>query len=210
MIDRSEAPLRSDTEAPSLLQQVAESTHGTITPANVIDATALVGAKYGMDNFDTARGKACVIASYAADIIDGPIARRTGTQSDLGEMVDATGDKLKAAYAIFKLWQNNLADKPLLAAVGAQNTANTILTLVDRTANNEPSIHPSRVGKRSFFMQELGIGINVAGNQLASRGLRSGEKIRKIGNVVGGAGVALGTVATAGYYIKLKDSFKSK
>lgn len=188
-------------------QQLSEATGTVVTPANIIDAMGFIGAKYGIDRIDTPRGAAIVALSYGADVIDGKVARATGTESKLGEAVDAAGDKVKLAYGLVQVWRKGLASKPLLTAVAVQNVANSALTLADQRINGkEPVIHSSYLGKRSFFMQELGVGLSIAGTQIRDRGFGFGEKIRKTGNFIGFAGVAVGTVATAGYFNDLKRS----
>ena len=150
------------TDNPNNWQLIARTTKGIVTPANAIDTVAIAGAKYGIDHLDSTKGRLITALSFTTDFFDGRIARATGTQSPLGEAVDAGGDKLKLAYGAVKLWRAGLVDKPLLTAVVAQNTANAGLTLADRKLNQKPAIHPTKIGKLSFFAQELGIELKIS------------------------------------------------
>lgn len=196
---------------PNVWQRTSEATYTVVTPANIIDAIGFMGAKYGIDRLDTPKGAAITLLSYGADIVDGKVARATGTESKLGEAVDAVGDKIKLAYALFKIRQKDLVYPPLLAAVAAQNAANSALTIIDKRVNGSESVlHSSKLGKRAFFLQELGIGVSIGGSQISSKGLKSGDKIKTIGSIIGFAGFAVGTVATAEYFSKLKQSIQTK
>ncbi|MEO8862825.1 MAG: CDP-alcohol phosphatidyltransferase family protein, partial [Candidatus Saccharimonadales bacterium] len=94
-------------------QKISDATGTVVTPANAIDMLGFAGAKYGIDNLDSWKGIGLACASFMADAIDGKVARATGTQSELGEALDAAGDKVKLAYALVKIWQMDLAPKPL-------------------------------------------------------------------------------------------------
>lgn len=192
-------------------QKLSEATNSIVTPANIIDAVGFIGAKYGMDRIDTPKGALITVASYGADVIDGKIARATGTQSELGEIIDATGDKIKLGYGIYTIWQKSLADKPLLALIATQNIINASLALTDRKINGKnQAIHPSVIGKRGFFLQQVGLGTNILGKKMDEKGYDTGETIKRLGNVIGFTGVALGSIASVGYFRMLKKSSKNK
>lgn len=190
-------------------QQVSENTGTIVTPSNIIDAIAGVGAVYGIRNIDKPKGVLAVGASFGADAIDGPLARWLGTVSPLGEKIDAVGDKIKLGYGILRLWQHDQADKPLLASVAIQNSANAVITIADRLSDGEPVLHSSKIGKRSFMTQEIGLGLNIAGKALSKNNHpKIGEKLRFGGNIVGFSGVALGSIATAGYFNKWRSAIR--
>jgi len=185
----------------NIFQNISDSTGTVITPSNIIDVASMVGSKYGIDRLDTWRGIGTALVSFGADMVDGKIARATGTQSALGEAIDAGGDKIRLAYAIGKIWQLDLAPKHLLVAVAIQNSLNTALTMVDRATNaDEPQIHPSWWGKRAILLQQTGIGLHVIGSRLEKdEKLASSRFSKTAGSVLGYAGVAFGAVASTGY-----------
>ena len=71
------------------------------------------------------------------DVVDGRVARSTKTQSPLGEAIDAAGDKVKLAIALYKIWALDLAPKSLLSAVAIQNAANVALVAADRMRHDD-------------------------------------------------------------------------
>ncbi len=181
-------------------QKISDATNTVVTPANAIDLLGFAGAKYGIDNLDSWKGIAVASASFLADVVDGKVARATGTQSELGEALDAAGDKVKLAYALVKIWQMDLAPKPLLVGVAAQNGLNAGLTIADRIVNKEdPALHPSWYGKRAMFLQQAGVGLHVVGSQMEKDEMRFSRGIKIAGTVLGAAGIALGTVASVDY-----------
>lgn len=196
-------------EAPNVFQRVYDATNTVVTIPNALDVLAFPGAIYGIRNIETARGASAVLLSYGIDAIDGKIARKLGTASPLGEKIDAVGDKVKLGYGIYRLWKHDQADKPLLATVAIQNTINSVITIADRALNTEPVLHSSQIGKKSFMLQEIGVGLNIAGRVITKNGNeQAGEKLRIAGNIVGFGAVALGTIATRGYLRTLRQSQK--
>ncbi|MBP9738971.1 CDP-alcohol phosphatidyltransferase family protein [Candidatus Saccharibacteria bacterium] len=191
-------------------QKISEATGTIVTPANAIDLLGFAGAKYGIDRLDSWKGIGIACASFMADFADGKVARATGTQSELGEALDAAGDKIKLAYALVKIWQLELAPKELLCAVAVQNGLNTGITLADKAINkNESVIHASWAGKRAIFLQQWGIGLNVVGSQMEKDEMRNARSVRLAGNIIGACGVVMGGIATAGYTRTLWRSLKN-
>lgn len=192
----NEAPL---TE-PNAWQRVSDATGTVITPANLIDAAGFVGAKYGIDHFDSWQGIFAAAASFLSDVVDGRVARATGTASPLGEAIDAAGDKAKLAYALYKMDRLQLAPRKLLGAVALQNGCNAILTTADQVVHKDGHVlHPSWFGKRAMFLQQTGVGLHVIAAQMENDTLPRSRQVRAVANILGWGGVALGAVATADY-----------
>lgn len=191
-------------------QKLSEATHGIGTPANALDTVAFAGGIYGINHLDSWKGIAIACSSFMADFVDGKIARATGTQSELGEAIDAGGDKVKLAYALYKMWQLELAPRPLLVAVAVQNGLNVGLTAIDRSANDKPVIHPSQFGKKAIFMEQWGLGLHVIGSELAKTNEKRGKAVKTAGTVLTLAGVAVGVAATTGYTKLLLSSRKKR
>lgn len=181
-------------------QRISEATNHVVTPANAIDAVAFAGAMYGLNELDSWKGIMTTCASFMADFVDGKVARATGTQSALGEAVDVTGDKIKLAFGLYKIWKLGLAPKPLILTIAAQNGINVALTAVDRSVNKQdPLIHPSQFGKKAIFMQQWALGLHVIGSEVSKQNEKRGRMMKLAGNVLGAAGVVVGAAATAGY-----------
>lgn len=182
-------------------QRVAVATNDIVTPANALDAVAFGLAINGIRHLDSWAGIGKSALAYGADLVDGHIARSTGTSSPTGEIVDAGGDKIKLAAAIYFTWKDRLAPRPLLAAVAAQNIANTALTAYDRKKHAEPQIHASIAGKQTIFLQCMGIAMYVIGEKLAETHPLPGKTFKVAGNILGWAGIMKGFLqATPGYF----------
>lgn len=197
-----ETVVHGQAEALNIFQKVQKATGGLVTPANVlVDAPAFCGAMYGINikGLDSWTGIIITAGSFLADMVDGPVARLTKTESPLGETVDAAGDKIKLAAALYRIWELDLAPKPLIVAIAAQNGINVALTTADRAINRKPVIHPSYFGKRAILLEQLGLGLHVIGSEVAKKNERRGAIIKKVGTLTSVAGLGLGSAATAGY-----------
>jgi phosphatidylglycerophosphate synthase len=191
----------------NVFQRISDATNTIVTPANVLDAAAFAVAVDGIRRHDTWSGIAKSGAGYIADMLDGKIARATGTQSPLGEAIDAGGDKLKLAFALTSLWRSERVPRPLLAAVAVQNAANAAIALYDRQINDPPLMHSSNEGKQTFAMQEFGIGLHVIGAKLEESRPSAGRALKAAGNIMGWAGVIRGTIRTTpAYWRTVQDS----
>ena len=89
------------------IQNVAASTHGIITPPNIISVIGLALVIYGVialtqENFWI--GFAALVVGRLLDVVDGLVAQATGTKSALGEFVDASIDKVGTLLTIVALF----------------------------------------------------------------------------------------------------------
>lgn len=185
---------------PNTWQRISDATGTVITPANLIDAAGFGAAKYGLDQLDSWKGIYTAAASFLSDVVDGRIARATGTSSPLGEAIDAAGDKAKLAYALYQINRLQLAPRKLLGAVATQNACNTALTTADQLVHGkEHVLHSSWLGKRAMLLQQTGIGLHVIASQMEKDIMPRARQTRIAANVLGWSGVAVGVAATAGY-----------
>jgi phosphatidylglycerophosphate synthase len=192
-------------------QKVSDATGTVVTPSNLLDGACFVGAKHGLDNLDSWRGIGAAAASFLPDIVDGDIARATGTSSKLGEGLDAIGDKAKMAYAVFKIIQQNLAPRPLVGAIAVQNGCNVALTTADQIANKPNHVlHSSWPGKGSMALEQSGAALHIVASKMEQSHSAHAANVRKAANVLGWAGVGLGVISTIGYSKELVNSLRSK
>jgi phosphatidylglycerophosphate synthase len=189
-------------------QKIATLTNDVVTPANALDAAAFATSIYGINNLDSWKGIATACGSFIADFFYGKIARATGTQSSLGEAIDAGGDKIKLAFALYKTWQLDLAPKNLITCVALLNGMNTGLTAVDRVTNKQPVLHASWLGKRAIFMEQWGIGLHIVGSKVKQANPERAGVIKAAGTILGYAGVFMGGLATADYGATLWEARK--
>ncbi len=190
-------------------QKLAEATNDIVTPGNALDAFGFAGSVYGLQHLDSWKGIIVAAGSFMTDFFDGKVARATGTQSDLGEAIDAGGDKVKLALGLFYLWKLDLAPKSLLLAIAAQNAVNAGLTVADRALNESPVLHSSQFGKKAIFIQQWGLGLHVMGSQIEKGNENRGKAIKAAGSIIGYAGVGVGFVASSGYATKFINSRKA-
>jgi phosphatidylglycerophosphate synthase len=198
------------TQQLNIYQRVANRTHNVLTVENALDAVSVPMAAWGLPRLETWAGILASMAAFEIDNVDGYFARRNGTASSLGEMVDATTDKIRLGLAVGFMWRDSPRLRPLIAAIGAQNSYNAGLTLLDRKNNQDPSIHPSQFGKKAIFMQQWGLGVNVIGAKIEKSNLQAGKAVKTAGNILGWAGVGVGIAASVGYTRKYVESQRIK
>lgn len=187
------------TEAPNVFQKIAESTNHIVTPANVVSGLGFVASMHGATHLDTWRGVTETGIGFAADVVDGKVARATKTSSPLGEKVDATLDKIKTGYFAARLLLEKRAPGHLVGAVVAQNAVNAAITLYDQKHNDPPRVHPTKAGKRGMFAQNSGLGLHAIGAKLQESYPRAGKTVKLAGTAIGYTGIALSTIASVQY-----------
>lgn len=186
--------MRIPEQDPNIFQKVAVATHDIVTPANLIDAVAFGVAMRYMPQLDTTKGIGMVAGSFLADVVDGTVARATGTASALGAQVDAGGDKVKIAFGLYNIYKLDLASPGLLAVVGLYNASNAGAVIYDKKFNENPGIEVSKNGKYSVFASCMGVGLQVIGSHLEKNDQPKLGQIAK----VAGAGIAVGGIAKWG------------
>lgn len=184
----------------SALQRVAAATGGVVTAANLLDVFAFVGAWWAGPRLGTWKGYAVGAPSYFADLADGIIARRTGTVTRVGEILDHVGDKPKIFWAAWHVWRLRLADRPLIATVAAYNAANALVTGYDLLRNDEPQVFPDRRAKSAMMTSALGMGIQVAAKNAERTNPRLARALHVSGAISSYGGVALFGVPTTVRY----------
>jgi hypothetical protein len=186
----------------SALQRVAAATGGVVTPANLLDVVALVGAWWAGPRLGSWKGYAVGAPSYFADLADGIIARRTGTVTRVGEIMDhVVGDKPKIFWGAWHIWRLRLADRPLIATVAVYNVANAVVTVYDLLRNAEPGVFPDRRAKWAMMTSATGMGVQVAATNAERTHPRLARALHACGAVSSYGGVAfLGIPTTVGYW----------
>lgn len=131
-------------------QKIAVRSNGTLTPANAVSLAGGILALYGLSvilNDDIVTGLILLTLGRLADLADGIVAEQTKTKSPLGEMVDATIDKIVVAATLIVLGALALVPWIIIIIVAVQNVANVLISIVAKLRDR--SIHPSRLGKIS-------------------------------------------------------------
>lgn len=185
----------------SRLQRLAAATGGAVTLANLLDVVAFVGAWWAGPRLGSWNGYAVGAPSYFADLADGIIARRTGTVTRVGEILDHVGDKPKIFWAAWYVWRLRLADRPLIATVAVYNLANAAVTAYDLVRNAEPAVFPDRRAKWAMMTTATGMGVQVAATNAERTHPRLARALHGCGAISSYGGVALfGIPTTLGYW----------
>lgn len=99
------------------------------TVANAVSLTGLWLTHEACRDLSQPRNIGKLLVARGLDLADGPLARAMNQQSDFGAGIDATFDKIALAMIMKALWQQDLAPKPAIVAVGARNLLNTAATV---------------------------------------------------------------------------------
>lgn len=132
----------------SVWQRLAAATRGIVTPGNII---TLVGLTMVLAGLGALLGQyywlagALVLAGRLCDLLDGWAADATGTKSPLGELVDATVDKIETGAAFVAVLIAQLLPWWIVALLLAVQVMIAVIALAAR--RHKVALHPSRRGK---------------------------------------------------------------
>jgi phosphatidylglycerophosphate synthase len=209
----SEAPSRlpmmnfvsssSSATEPTFLQQIARQTRGLATPANFLDGFAFLGARWAAPRLDTWPGLIVGAGSYVSDVVDGKIARATGTTSHIGDLIDHVGDKPKVGYALYYIWKKRLAERPLVAAVAAYNAVTASVTIYDRLTNSVARIEVTRDGKRAMFTSATGVGLQTIATKMRESRPMTAQAMTWFGRSLGFGGLLVFGLPTIRQYWRI-------
>jgi phosphatidylglycerophosphate synthase len=135
------------------LQRVAAKTQGVITPGNFVTVIgfglvvwgfiAIVGKHYWI-------GLVLVLAGRLADLLDGWLAQATATKSPVGELLDATADKLCGLVALITLYSVAIVPHWVLAAIFLPQITISLVAIIDFVGKQQH--HPAHAGKVSMAL----------------------------------------------------------
>jgi phosphatidylglycerophosphate synthase len=173
-------------------QKVARETYGVVTPANAVTVAGFALVISGL--FDLSRGnrrKAItkMAAGRSLDLIDGTVAKATGTMSPLGEALDAGLDKLSMAATIAVLHKSEDMPKSMQRLFAARDLGMAVLTGIGKLRGVYP--HPNEAGKTATFHQWM-----LGGSMLIAAELHDSEQpelalaVELAGAVFGGLFIA--------------------
>lgn len=159
--------LRSDwSEVPpqqrTVWQRCAASSHGVITPGNLITligAILVLRGLYELAHAQLITGIAMLLIGRMADILDGMVADYTKTKSPLGEAVDAATDKVLTILALYVLLDKSLIPIIIGVVMAVHALYNIAVTTVARRLHI--SLHPSLTGKLSALFEWASVGLYV-------------------------------------------------
>lgn len=129
-------------------QRMAASTHGIITPGNIVSLVGIAIALYGfvlLYRGELLAGFIAVSLGRICDVLDGYAAHYTGTKSSLGELIDAGLDKIVMLIAFIVFAATGLVPFWLLLSLGIQQLIAAMIGGYSRLKHL--GLHPSRLGK---------------------------------------------------------------
>ncbi|TAH36295.1 CDP-alcohol phosphatidyltransferase family protein [Candidatus Saccharibacteria bacterium] len=143
----------------SWFQQIAQRTNGILTPGNAITIIGFFVTLYGLwllarEHFGAAM--AVIVFGRLCDIADGWVAHRTDTKGPVGELLDATCDKIVTVLGIVALGVAGLAPWWVLALVAAPQAITSVISGL--ALQRKRRLHPSPVGKLSMAFAWVGFG----------------------------------------------------
>jgi cardiolipin synthase len=132
-------------------QRLAARTKGIVTPPNIVTIVGLIiviTGLYATRYHHYWTGVIALLIGRLLDLVDGWLAQLTGTKSPLGELLDATVDKVGTFLTLGVLFVTGLAPRWLLLAILLPHLIISLIVLMARLDNR--SLHPSRLGKISM------------------------------------------------------------
>lgn len=182
-------------------QRVALSTHGTITPGNVLSAFGLALVLWGLvllAGTHVAAGLVAIGLGRLADVADGMAADRTGTKSPLGELLDTTFDKIGVLATVLVFVAYGYTPWWLVVLILLQHLAIVIASLLARLRH--VPLHPSRSGKLAMAGVWAALGLFGLAHLFILHDWRLAEWVALAGGYAATAGsLGLGTAATMSY-----------
>jgi phosphatidylglycerophosphate synthase len=182
----------------NFFQRLAARTHSLVTPGNVLTTAGFIVAALGVVAILHARftlGLTCIVLGRLGDVADGYAASATKTKSPLGELLDATADKLITLLTLLACGLAGIASWYLLVGILATQGSITVVSWLAVQDNRR--LHPSRVGKLSM----AGIWLSVSGLLLAAA-LQHNAPLETIAYLIGWSSLALAVWA---FIIYLRD-----
>jgi phosphatidylglycerophosphate synthase len=132
-------------------QRVAAATHGVVTIGNFFSLIGILSVPFGLwliiGRDDYLLGVVTLAAGRLGDVIDGWAADKTGTKSPLGELIDATFDKISIAVTVVGLLIAGAVPWWALLVWLLPHLINSMVALLAWRTNRR--LHPSAAGKVS-------------------------------------------------------------
>ena len=135
----------------TMLQKVADVTNGVMTAGNMVTFLGFLVVLAGLQQIllhHYLAGAAALVIGRIADIADGWLADKTHTKSPLGELLDASTDKIVTLLTIVVLYVSHTAAWWVLAVLVLPHLI--ILAVTYRTVRRGGRLHPSHAGKLSM------------------------------------------------------------
>lgn len=135
---------------------------------------------------------------FITDVIDGPIARRSGTVTKLGTLLDPLADRLSLAAGVVVIIVHDLAWAPLVWIVVVRDATLVVFGAVFIKATHREIPPVTWLGKRASFLVSLGLGTFILAGAVGHIDAPN-ELLQRIAYGISWVGVATYLVTFAGY-----------
>lgn len=181
------------------------------TIPNAISAAGLALVLKGSARADTGWGIGLTVAGRLLDLLDGKVARMLDQSSEFGAGIDAAFDKAGVLAIGVNEWRGNIAPKPVLLAIGAQNAVNLVATAVS-TRLGDDQLAPVFDGKRAMGYQNGALGAYAVSALLRKQGVPTGALVFQLmahANAVVGVGY-YGIRASRQYVTRVRQLMRDR
>ena len=165
-----------------------------LTIPNVITAVGGMLSLYGINNADSLKGMAALVAGELSDKLDGSLANALNQRSKLGIKLDPIRDKIVGAAALLKLSQEDPTSKAMVATIAGLESTKAIATAVaeykhKQLPDEREPLRPTQAGRVSSALLAATTTLLIIGKSAESLGHQKTAKALK----------GLGTLSFAGY-----------
>lgn len=192
-------------------QRLAIQTYGMLTPGNVISLIGLTFVMIGLWQIASAQlgqGAILVAIGRIADLVDGVVADHTGTKSPMGEILDASFDKLGAFVALYIFTIHHIVPVWLAVLFVLQLLITVLIALWAR--GRRVVLHPSKIGKFTTAASWLALLAFISGRYLTAAAQHASARI-VLSSAYGLATIALalGIVGIHGYVVTFLGNLRN-
>ncbi len=184
-------------------QKLGRKSNGILTLANVVSLAGLVISSSGIKDCyqgNYKKGVAKIASGRLLDILDGFVADKTKTKSELGARLDAGTDKILMAEALIGLGSKQILSNIVVASFATQNGANVLSTYLYLKNHNNKDPQSSREGKLTTTFQWLTIGGFVVNELLEDQGRNKSSTLEVINWTNFVISNVIGTKASLNYF----------
>ncbi len=172
-----------------------------LTIPNAISAVGLGLVLHGSSRADTGWGITETVAGRLLDLLDGKVARMLNQSSEFGAGIDAAFDKVGVLAIGVNEWRGNIAPKPALVAIAAQNAINLAATAIATRLGTD--LAPVADGKAAMAYQNGALGAYAVSALLRKRNLpRASRLFRMIADADAVIGIGYFGVKASTQYVR--------
>lgn len=176
-------------------------------PPTLLSLIGTAAACIGIKDPTTFKGFIAFTIGSVMDALDGKLARATGGETQLGKIVDHTGDKIKVFCTIWNMHKAGTAPRSVLGGIAAFNTINAACSIKTHIDNPDISQAPEKSGKIAMAMEVTSLILYSAGRFAELHGLRkTSNTARTLGGLAAATAIIPAMLSTANYIRRASDN----